>query len=175
MASNLGKTAMSYFEHSKGYLSNPKRALLVGVFQNQPLEYILEQQKLLDLDIVQFHGSEPVEWASLIPVPVIKSFSPADHNLGIRGYHAIPLLDSGAGGSGTQLDLNDIKQALKRDPSLRIMLAGGLNANNVRSVLGELGEYSDQVVGVDVSSGVEVNGEQSIPMIREFASAVNSY
>jgi anthranilate synthase/indole-3-glycerol phosphate synthase/phosphoribosylanthranilate isomerase len=95
--------------------------------------------------------------------------------LGIRGYHAIPLLDSGAGGSGTQLDLNDIKQALKRDPSLRIMLAGGLNSNNVRSVLGELGEYSDQVVGVDVSSGVEVNGEQSIPMIREFASAVNSY
>lgn len=175
VASNLGKTAVGYFEHSKGYLSNPKKALLVGVFQNQPLEYVLDQQKLLDLDIVQFHGSEPVEWASLIPVPVIKSFSPADHNLGIRGYHAIPLLDSGAGGSGTQLDLNDIKQALKRDPSLRIMLAGGLNSNNVRSVLGELGEYSDQVVGVDVSSGVEVNGEQSIPMIREFASAVNSY
>src|ERR1700761_9273884 len=166
---------MSYFEHSKGYLSNPTRALLVGVFQNQPLEYILEQQKLLDLDIVQFHGSEPVEWASLVPVPVIKSFSPADHDLGIRGHHAVPLLDSGAGGSGSQLDLSDIKQVLKHDPDIRIMLAGGLNINNVRSVLDGLGQYSDQLVGVDLSSGVEVDGEQSIPLIQEFISAVKHY
>jgi anthranilate synthase / indole-3-glycerol phosphate synthase / phosphoribosylanthranilate isomerase len=171
-ASNSRKTAVGYFEHSKRYLSNPKRALLVGVFQNQPLDYVLEQQKALCLDIIQFHGSEPVEWANLVPVPVIKCFSPVDHNLGISGYHAIPLLDAVAGGSGTQLDLNEIKRALKRDPSFRALLAGGLSPNNVAVILRELGEYSDQIVGVDVSSGVEENGEQSLSKIREFVTVV---
>jgi anthranilate synthase / indole-3-glycerol phosphate synthase / phosphoribosylanthranilate isomerase len=168
---DIGNVASGYFDHSKTHLFNPNRALLVGVFQNQSLEYVLEQQKLLNLDIVQFHGSEPVEWAKLIPVPVIKSFSPSDHSFGTRGCHAIPLLDSGAGGSGTQLNLNDIKKALSRDSGLNIILAGGLNANNVNSILKELGEFANQVAGVDVSSGVEEGGQQSITMIQEFISA----
>jgi anthranilate synthase / indole-3-glycerol phosphate synthase / phosphoribosylanthranilate isomerase len=168
MTSPSQKKAISYFEHSKMHLSNPGRALLVGVFQNQPLDYILQQQKLLQLDIVQLHGSEPIEWANLIPVPVIKSFSPADSSLGTRNCHAMPLLDSGAGGSGTQLNLEDIKQLLKHDPELRILLAGGLTSKNVENALKELGDYAEQIVGVDVSSGVEENGEQNIRMIQEF-------
>jgi anthranilate synthase/indole-3-glycerol phosphate synthase/phosphoribosylanthranilate isomerase len=57
--------AVSFFEHKGAYaLQHPSRALIVGVFQNQPLDYVLEQQRLLDLDIVQLHGREPLEWAS---------------------------------------------------------------------------------------------------------------
>ncbi|KAG1782042.1 phosphoribosyl anthranilate isomerase [Suillus placidus] len=48
------------------------RPLLVGVFQNQPLRYIQRVVRDVGLDIVQLHGSEPIEWARSIGVPVIK-------------------------------------------------------------------------------------------------------
>ena len=48
--------------------------LLVGVFQDQPLEFILQAVTEVQLDVVQLHGNEPVEWSKHIPVPVIKAF-----------------------------------------------------------------------------------------------------
>lgn len=165
-------TAINYFEHTAArFVSARHRALLVGVFQNQPLSYVLEQQKLLDLDIVQFHGDEPIEWASLVPCPVIRSFKPGDAGVGIRGRHALPLLDAGAGGSGLSVDLDDLKKKLGSDDGLRILLAGGLDAKNIKAKFEALGDLSNQVVGVDVSSGVEENGVQSLDKIREFVSA----
>lgn len=172
-----GKKAENYFTHSTRNLLHPNCAQLVGVFLDQPLEYILEQQKLLNLDIVQLHGSEPIEWARLIPVLVIKTFKPTGPGslgIGSTGYHAIPLLDSGIGGTGKQLALSDLKSCLERDPNLRVMLAGGLDAQNVHSVLESLGELKDRVVGVDVSSGVEENGVQSLEKIVEFVAAAKS-
>jgi len=164
--------AESSFAHSaKHAIQHPQRALLVGVFMNQPLSYILEQQKHLNLDIVQLHGSEPLEWASLIPVPVIRSFKPGDVGLASRGYHALPLLDSGAG-SGTQLNLASIKTLLAKDEGLHVLLAGGLEPGNVAQVIGALSGFGDRLAGVDVSSGVEHDGEQSLEKIRAFVRAV---
>ncbi|EON63935.1 anthranilate synthase component 2 [Coniosporium apollinis CBS 100218] len=164
--------ATSYFSHtSTHHLYHPTRALLVGVFQNQPLDYILSQQRLLDLDIIQFHGSEPLEWAKLVPVPVIRSFKPGESGLALTGYHAMPLLDSGAGGTGQKLDLSEVRAALAGDEGLRVFLAGGLSPDNVQAVVRELGDLSDRVAGVDVSSGVEEDGQQSIERIREFIAA----
>jgi anthranilate synthase / indole-3-glycerol phosphate synthase / phosphoribosylanthranilate isomerase len=164
-------SASDYFEHTINTIASSKRALLVGVFQNQPLEYVLEQQRKLHLDIVQFHGSEPVEWAKLVPVPVIKSFSPKDTGIAVRGYHAVPLLDAGSGGSGQQLNLSDVKDVLTKDENLQIMLAGGLMPSNVQTVLTELGDLRQQVKVVDVSSGVEEGGEQSLDKIKAFIQA----
>ncbi|KAF2203225.1 hypothetical protein GQ43DRAFT_277326 [Delitschia confertaspora ATCC 74209] len=165
-------SASDYFEHTSKQFFPANRALLVGVFQNQPLEYVLQQQQQLDLDIVQLHGSEPIEWAKLIPVPVIRSFAPTDIGIATRGYHALPLLDAGNGGSGQQLNLNDVKQVLARDESLQIMLAGGLTPRNVSEVLKELGEYQDRVRIVDVSSGVEDDaGKQDDDKIKAFIRA----
>jgi anthranilate synthase / indole-3-glycerol phosphate synthase / phosphoribosylanthranilate isomerase len=172
-ASSTNK-ASSYFENSASFLHHPTRALLVGVFQNQPLEYILEQQRLLDLDLIQFHGSEPLEWANLVPVPVIKSFRPSDVSLGTRGFHAVPLLDAGAGGSGTQLDVVDIENSLRIDTELRVLLAGGLDSANITQHLESLGKYRQSIIGVDVSSGVEENGQQSIAKIKEFVLAARN-
>jgi anthranilate synthase/indole-3-glycerol phosphate synthase/phosphoribosylanthranilate isomerase len=167
-AAGSGTKASSYFENSTSFLHHPNRALLVGIFQNQSLEYVLEQQRLLDLDVVQFHGSEPLEWANLVPVPVIKSFHPSDKSLGSRNYHAVPLLDTGAGGSGKQLEVTDIESSLRRDPEVRVMLAGGLNSETVSRLFKALGKYRRNVIGVDVSSGVEENGQQSAAKIKEF-------
>jgi anthranilate synthase/indole-3-glycerol phosphate synthase/phosphoribosylanthranilate isomerase len=166
------KSASDFFEHAASHLvSNSNRALLVGVFRNQPLDYVLDQQRLLNLDIVQFHGSEPLEWAKLVPVPVIRAFSPKDIGIGLRGCHSLPLLDAGAGGSGQQLDLTDVKEILAKDEGVKVAFAGGLNPDNVQSVLEGLGEYRDRVKVVDVSSGVEEDGKQSLDKIRAFITA----
>lgn len=164
-------TSSQYFEHTTNFFRREDRALLVGVFQNQPLSYVLGQVKLLNLDAVQLHGSEPIEWATLIPVPVIRRFGLHDQGICRRGYHALPLLDSASGGTGQRLDVSEIKSVLERDEGVRVVLAGGLDPDNVKSVLGHLSEHSSQVVAVDVSSGVEENGSQSLERIRDFIKA----
>ncbi|KAF2670358.1 N-anthranilate isomerase [Microthyrium microscopicum] len=173
-ALSASAVAKNAFEHSSGHIYHPERVLLAGVFQNQPLEYILQQQRLLDLDIVQLHGSEPIEWAQLIPVPVIRSFKPNEIGLGTRGYHAAPLLDSAGGGTGRQLDLSEVKQTLQKDDGLHVLLAGGLTPENVGTVLKELGASRDQIIGVDTASGVEVNGEPNPDRIRAFVAAARA-
>lgn len=170
--SQTSNSAVDFFEHSLTFLSCSPRPLLVGVFQNQPLSHVISQQRLLDLDVVQLHGSEPVEWASLIPVPVIRSFKPDDPEIGRRGYHALPLLDSAAGGLGKRLDSTAVASALEKDQGLRVILAGGLDATNVKEAVQAVGETGKRIVAVDVSSGVEEGGAQDIEKIRAFVRAV---
>lgn len=165
-------STLDFFEHAASqFLERSDRALIVGVFRNQPLEYVLEQQRLLNLDLVQLHGNEPVEWAKLIPVPVLKAFKPSDRGIGARAYHCLPLLDAGSGGSGERLSLSDIKDVLRKDPGISIGFAGGLNPDNVQNALADLGEYRAHVRFVDVSSGVEENAQQSLDKIRAFVAA----
>lgn len=167
-------TSTEWFDHSSQTLRHPSRALLVGVFMNQPLPYVLSQQQKLGLDVVQLHGSEPVEWASLIPVPVIHKFAPGDTGITRRACHSLPLLDSGAGGSGQLLEVEGVAKALKDDDGLSIILAGGLNPENVVDVVRQLGDSSSRVVGLDVSSGVETDGSQDLDKIRAFVKAAKS-
>jgi anthranilate synthase/indole-3-glycerol phosphate synthase/phosphoribosylanthranilate isomerase len=167
--------AVSFFEHKGAYaLQHPSRALIVGVFQNQPLDYVLEQQRLLNLDIVQLHGQEPLEWASIIPVPVIRAFKPNDAGIATRGFHSLPLLDSGAGGTGEQLDLSTVVDVLRKDDGLHVLFAGGLNPDNVAKVIQSLGDQAEKVVCVDVSSGVETDGEQDLEKIKAFVKAAKA-
>ncbi|KAF9739121.1 bifunctional tryptophan synthase trp1 [Paraphaeosphaeria minitans] len=174
-AASIPLSAYDSFEHATWtHISHPARALIVGVFRNQPLEYVLEQQQLLNLDIVQLHGQEPIEWAKLIPVPVIKAFGPKDIGIGLRGYHALPLLDAGLGGSGQRLDLSEVKEALAKDGGIKIIFAGGLNPDNIEQALAGLGEYRSRVQAVDVSSGVEADGQQSLQRIQAFVKAAKS-
>lgn len=168
LAQRSSSKASSHFYHGSALLHHPNRTLLVGVFQNQPLSHIIDQQKLLNLDVVQLHGSEPVEWANLIPVPVIRCFGPSDSSLGKSGYHALPLVDSASGGAGQTLDMSILVKTLEADDDLRIILAGGLNSGNITSILEKLGQQKSKIVAVDVSSGVEDNGVQSLQKIKDF-------
>ncbi|KAJ5915705.1 hypothetical protein N7466_011638 [Penicillium verhagenii] len=167
-------TALEWFDHSTAVLRHPSRALLVGVFMNQPLSYVLAQQQKLELDVVQLHGSEPLEWASLIPVPVIRKFSPGELGIARRAYHTLPLLDSGAGGSGQLLDEATVQKTLDSDEGLRVVLAGGLTPDNVVDTVKKLGKSGSKVVGLDTSSGVETNGAQDLNKIRAFVAAGKS-
>ncbi|KAK0636854.1 indole-3-glycerol phosphate synthase-domain-containing protein [Bombardia bombarda] len=168
------KLAQDFFSVS-GEVLRKQGPLLVGVFMNQPLEEVLEKQRLYNLDVVQLHGDEPVEWATLISVPVIRKFKPGQPGLGVRGYHAVPLLDSG-GGSGKLLESGSVKATLEGDEYLSVLLAGGLDPENVAAVVKGLGdELSARVLGVDTSSGVEgADGTQSLEKIRAFVRAAKA-
>ncbi|KAF8813758.1 anthranilate synthase component II [Phlegmacium glaucopus] len=83
--------------------------LLVGVFQDAPLETVLSVIREVQLDVVQLHGSEPIDWAHLIPIPVIRVFHVGKDGQGVDeitrgGAHQFVLLDSlredGSGKSG---------------------------------------------------------------------------
>ncbi|KAM0436063.1 hypothetical protein ACHAPT_002955 [Fusarium lateritium] len=161
--------AQDFFASASARLRSP-RTQLVGIFQNQPLSEVLEKQKQYNLDLVQLHGEEPLEWASLIPVPVIRCFKPGQVGVGRRGYHTIPLLDSGSG-SGKLLDVSNVKTVLEEDPELQVFLAGGLNPDNVAEAVKALGPLAERVIGVDVSSGVEESGKQSLDKISAFIKA----
>ena len=173
-------SARDWFSHTTATaLQHPTRALLVGVFRDQPLHEILHLQRILELDIVQLHGSEPIEWARLIPVPVIKKFSPDQPTLILkRGYHAGALLDSGEGGTGELLDVRAVSAVVNEMVSIGsgagagILLAGGLDEKNVKGVLEKAASGTGGVVGVDVSSGVESHGRQDLRKIRRFVYTV---
>jgi len=83
--------------------------LLVGVFQDAPLETVLSVIREVQLDIVQLHGSEPIDWAHLIPIPVLRVFHVGKDAQGVDGItrggaHQFVLLDGlredGSGKSG---------------------------------------------------------------------------
>ena len=169
----LGSQASDFFANAASNISS-HRPLLVGVFQNQALEEVLELQKVYDLDVVQLHGDEPLEWANLIPVPVIRSFKPGQPGLGRRGYHNVAQLDSGSGGSGQKLDMEQVKTALTKDSGLKVMLAGGLDPGNVIGAIRAAGELGERIIAVDVSSGVEEEGVQNIAKIEAFIKAAKS-
>ncbi|KAF3912886.1 hypothetical protein AA313_de0206453 [Arthrobotrys entomopaga] len=161
-----------FSHHITNTLSHPARTLLVGVFQNQPLSYIIQTTQTLSLDIVQLHGQEPLEWANMIPAPVIHAFKPGQPGLATHGYHVAPLLDAGTGGSGSSLDLSEVQKVLSSGVSL--LLAGGLSPDNVKGVINKVGGLDGGLGGVDVSSGVETDGKQDLEKIKRFISEVKS-
>ncbi|GAA5980061.1 hypothetical protein JCM10908_001517 [Rhodotorula pacifica] len=170
--------------------SHPRKPLFVGVFQNASLSDILHAVDSLQLDLVQLHGSEPTHWARLIPVPVIRAFHvdekvEADLKEAEQlreatrpGYHALALLDTkvsheqGAlsGGAGKAFDWSVARRLVgsrqtiggSSEP-LPIVLAGGLDAGNIRKGIEMVRPFA-----VDVSGGVETNGEKDLDKIREF-------
>ncbi|OAA58057.1 anthranilate synthase multifunctional protein [Niveomyces insectorum RCEF 264] len=169
-------TTTEFFSFARDTLSrqHKRRPLLVGVFQNQPLDEILVKQRLYNLDVVQLHGREPVEWARHIPVPVLRKFFPGETGLNLRGYHVAPLLDSGSG-SGERLEMAAVRAELAKDPGLTFLFAGGLTPDNLTAVLQALGSDGARILGVDVSSGVETDGRQSLEKIRAFVQTAKQF
>lgn len=173
--------------------SHPRKPLFVGVFQNPSLETLLNTVEELGLDIVQLHGDEPLEWARLLPVPVVKAFHvDAQFETGKHtdssfkdatrpGYHSVPLLDTkvssakGAlsGGAGKVFDWSVAARLVESrgegQGRLPIFLAGGVDKENVASGIEQVRPWA-----VDVSGGVETNGEKDLDKIRELIKLVKS-
>ncbi|WVF71124.1 multifunctional tryptophan biosynthesis protein [Kwoniella sp. CBS 6097] len=158
-------------------LHSRRKPLLVGVFQNQSLDEILDAVDEIGLDVVQLHGDEPQGWAKFIPVPVTKVFrvSPEGQISGGEidrpGQNHFVLLDAGnaagaggaGGGEGKTFPWEHAKKVIEQGEvgtaeggafPLPVILAGGLDPTNVGRAIKELGRG---VICVDVSTGVELS------------------
>jgi phosphoribosylanthranilate isomerase len=144
------------------YRARAIRALLppfvtaVGVFVNQPAEYVSGIASLVRLGAVQLHGDETPAFASRLRSPVLKALPLAtisERELAAWPEQATVLLDVHdpvkRGGTGRTIDWDAAAAIAARR---RIVLAGGLTPDNVAAAVARVRPF-----GIDVSSGVEVS------------------
>lgn len=137
-----------------------ERSTYVGVFKNQPAEFIKQMIEYIPLNYVQLHGDESPEYRKSIDVPVIKAFTQLDSEQMKRYMVEYYLLDRKIQGSGDTPDLKESKKIAEMFP---VMFAGGLTPDNVQEVI-----RSVRPKAVDVSGGIETDGKQDIEKIKKF-------
>jgi len=121
----------------------------VGLFVNQPRDYVSGVASLVRLGAVQLHGDETPEFAASIAWPLIKALSvdrasawPAETTLLLDAHDPVK-----RGGTGQTIDW---PAAAAIATTRRVLLAGGLTAENVAAAVARV-----RPLGIDVSSGVE--------------------
>lgn len=146
----------------------PPHVKTVGVFVNPTAKQVQEAVEKVGLNYVQYHGNEEPSFIESLGYPSIKAFS-------VRSYEDVEkarnynvdyyLFDSPgtkfAGGSGKIFNWTLLDQL--SIPKEKVILAGGLNPNNVKDAVERVKPF-----GVDVSSGVEQNGRKNSELIKQF-------
>lgn len=121
----------------------------VGVFVDQPAEYVNGVSSLVRLGAVQLHGAEDAAYAKTIARPVVKAITGGEWEA--WPARVLVLLDVHdpikKGGTGKTIDWTVAAEVAKRR---NILLAGGLTPENVGEAIARVRPY-----GIDVSSGVE--------------------
>ena len=155
--------------------SMPPFTSTVGLFVNSSQEDVSTVLADVPLDLLQFHGDEGESFCSSFNRPYIKAVrvKPETDLVQLcRQYSSARgiLLDSYKkgipGGTGETFDWGMIPANLP----LPIVLAGGLDANNVAAAVSKVQPWA-----VDVSSGVEISpGKKDRQKIDQFIQAVGS-
>lgn len=142
----------------------------VGVFVNEPIEYVIAAAKTAKISIIQLHGSEDDEYINTlkaqINLPIIKAFKvQSEYDIAAAKASAADyiLLDSGTG-TGVSFDWS-----LIIDIGREFFLAGGINADNAASAIAKYNPYA-----LDISSGVETDGVKDKMKIKALIAAVRS-
>lgn len=159
----------------------PAFVSVVALVVNMPKAELIELANNVSFDIIQFHGDETPEqcqqlasavnkrWMKALRInaeqDTLDSVSTRIDSFAAAGASSI-LLDAyhpqKYGGTGASFDWDLIPQ----DSSLPIVLAGGLDADNVAATL-DLPVY-----GVDVSGGIEYDkGKKDAAKMRAFMKA----
>ena len=112
----------------------------VAVFRDAPPEDITRVLRRMELERVQFHGSETEEDVEALDLPVIKAIFGADL-VAAEGYPGTLLLvdhPTAGGGAGQPWSWGDASELIAR--GFDVILAGGLNPENVGEALASLGD-----------------------------------
>jgi len=140
----------------------PPMVTTVGLFVNEPPARVREMVEFCGLNTVQLHGEEEPAQCSYPPCRVIKALrlrQEMDHSIFSAYQVSALLLDAYVpdkfGGTGQRCDWDRAAQIASQH---RVILAGGLNPDNVADAIRQVLPY-----GVDVSSGVEKKPGQKDP------------
>ena len=159
----------------------------VALFVNASVAEIRETWDAVPCDYVQLHGDESPELLAQLPgIPLIKAFRCRGGDLtpvyayldrcdrlGLRlaGVLVDAYEPHSYGGTGRALDWHGLVDALRPEPQLKLILAGGLTPDNVRSAI-----LTVRPLAVDTASGVEAaEGSGKDPeLVRQFVAAARS-
>ncbi len=149
----------------------PPFTVRVGVFVAPPLEDVRAAISRVGLGAIQIHGvDDPTPYRAL-GVPILWAASLADETADpVTPAGTTLLLDAHDparhGGTGRTIDWTRARRISERER--RLVLAGGLTAENVARAITEVRPYA-----VDVSSGVEATpGIKSAVRMKAFVEAV---
>lgn len=147
----------------------------VGLFVDAPYDAVRHTAAVCGLDTLQFHGEETPEFCRRFPLATYKAFRVRDRSV----FSEFPkystsawLLDScvagQVGGTGVCCDWSLAAEAVRLGKP--IILAGGLNSENVQDAIRHTRPYA-----VDVSSGVESSpGRKDPRKLAAFLAAVRA-
>lgn len=180
-AAEAGADAVGFvfYPRSPRYVSPERAAQLthllppfvarVGVFVNAPVAVVERISDQVGLDLVQLHGDEPPEVCARMPRRVIKAVRVDGPQALERARHypaCALLLDAHVpdryGGTGRRFDWS-----LVRGLDRPVILSGGLTPDNVAQAVRQVRPYA-----VDVSSGVETDGDKDPRKVAAFVRAV---
>ena len=196
VAAGADAIGFNFYSKSARYLSRreasdvaeavPSTVAKVGVFVNESPESMRRIGDELRLDYLQLHGDEPVECLEqLAPRRLIRAFRCPDATMApLLEYLAecsrrqvdlaAVLIDAhvpGAyGGTGRRVDWAAVDDLRARIGQTRIILAGGLTAENVGQAI-----RSARPQGVDTASGVEsAPGRKDAGKVAAFVQAARA-
>lgn len=156
----------------------------VGVFVNPSLPELEEVLNRVPLSVIQLHGQEDPTFCRTVKnrfsLPVWKALAvggEADAAREIGRYEGSVdafLFDtydpSQAGGTGKTFSWERIPQLQAQCKELGCVIAGGINNDNVTELIGR---YHPGII--DVSSGVETNGEKDADKIKTLVERVKAH
>lgn len=159
--------------------SSTKQKSIVGVFMNQSEASINKILKEVDLDILQFHGDETLDFCKSFNKPFIKTVHISNQSFEFNSefkntanYFLLDTsIDNKHGGTGKKfnwdlLSDNVIISDIVNKSSF--FVAGGLNPTNVSKLIIDHKPY-----GVDVSSGLESSvGKKDHLLMKKFIENV---
>ena len=142
----------------------PSHIQKVGVFVSPSREELLEAIEKIGLDLVQIHGQVADDLFENLPCASIQAMQ-VDGNGHVPNSQADYLLfDAPVAGSGQTFDWGQLDTTELSQP---FFIAGGLNEANVEEAIQHFTPYA-----VDVSSGVETDGQKNHEKIRRFIERV---
>ncbi|MDG9758530.1 phosphoribosylanthranilate isomerase [Pseudomonas chengduensis] len=151
----------------------PPFVTTVGLFVDMPRDQLQQLLQRLPLDLLQFHGDESPADCEGHGRPYIKALrvrpgedvaaAMAPYS-GARGILLDTFVEGVPGGTGASFDWSLVPENAAKP----IILAGGLDADNVAAAIRQVRPYA-----VDVSGGVEASkGIKDAGKIRAFLQAV---
>lgn len=162
----------------------PGHPPVVGVFVNPTMEELEEVLRMASLSVIQLHGQESPDYCQQVQerfgVPVWKALAvggEADAAYAISAYQGIVqafLFDtydpSQAGGTGKKFSWEHIPTLKAACKEAGCIIAGGIHAENVAELIGQY-----QAGMIDVSSGVETDGEKDAEKIKTLVERVRAH